>query len=88
MPLWGVRTVREDHHDVNPPDASHLPPGRQPYDPLVGFRVGAIAGGILGVILVAISSLASFWVVLVAAAIGGAIGYWTEKFKLSGEDRD
>jgi hypothetical protein len=55
---------------------------------LVGFRVGAIAGGILGVILVAISSLASFWVVLVAAAIGGAIGYWTEKFKLSGEDRD
>ncbi len=73
---------------MSPRDASPLPPGRQPYDPLVGFRAGAIAGGILGAILVAVSSLANFWVVLVGAAIGGGIGYWTEKFKLSGEDPD
>lgn len=80
--------MRDDRFTVNPREASSLPPGRQPYDPLIGFRVGAIAGGILGAILVAISSLASFWVVVVAAAIGGAVGYWTEKFKLSGEEPD
>ena len=73
---------------MNPHEAPSLPPGRQPYDPLVGARVGAIAGGILGAILVAVSSLASFWVVVVAAAAGAAIGYWSEKFKLSGEDPD
>ena len=67
---------------------SSFPRGRQPYDRLIGFRVGAIAGGILGVIVIAISSLASFWVVLVGAAIGGGVGYWTERFKLSGEDPD
>jgi uncharacterized membrane protein YebE (DUF533 family) len=55
---------------------------------LVGFRVGAVAGGILGAILVAVSSLASFWVVVAGAAAGGAVGYWTEKFKLSGEEPD
>jgi len=80
--------VRDDRLVMNPREASSLPPGRQPYDPLVGFRVGAIAGGILGVVVVAISSLASFWVVVVAAAIGGAVGFWTEKSKMSGEDPD
>lgn len=65
---------------------SSFPAGRQPYDPLNGFRVGAIAGGVLGVIVVAAFSLASFWVVLIGAAIGSGIGYWTERFKLSGED--
>ena len=47
-----------------------------------------MAGGILGAILVAVSSLASFWVVLVGAAVGGAVGFWTERFKLAGEDPD
>ena len=80
--------VRDDRFVVKPREASSLPAGRQPYDPLVGLRVGAIAGGILGVILLAISSLASFWFVVIGAVAGGAIGYWTERFKLSGEDPD
>ncbi len=62
-----------------------LPPGRQPYDPLNGLRVGGLAGGILGAVFAAASDLVGFWFVLVAAAIGAGIGYWTEKFKLSGE---
>ena len=80
--------VRDDHLVVKPRERSTYPAGRQPYDPLVGLRVGAIAGGIFGVVLVAISSLASFWVVVVGAVIGGAVGYWTERFRLSGEDSE
>ncbi len=36
--------------------------------------------------LVAFTPLSGFWVVLACAAIVAGIGYWTERFKLSGED--
>jgi hypothetical protein len=44
-----------------------LPEGRPPWDPLNGLRIGALAGGVIGVILTLIA--------------GGAIGYWSEKRK-------
>ncbi len=56
-----------------------LLPGQQPYDPLNGLRVGAIAGGILGALATAATGLGAAWLVLALAAAGGAIGYWTER---------
>lgn len=63
-------------------DGYHLPPGRQPYDPLSGFRVGAIAGGLLGA--VAVVATGSGWFLLAGAITGGAVGYVSERRKLRG----
>ena len=58
-----------------------LPAGRPPWDPWNGARVGGLAGGIVGILVTVVSSMTSFWLVLVGAAIGGGIGYWSEKRK-------
>lgn len=63
-------------------DAHRLPVGHQPYDPLNGLRVGALAGGLLGAIAAAIVGLGYAWLILVGAALGGAIGYWYERSRL------
>ncbi len=60
-----------------------LPPGRQPYDVLNGLRIGALVGGILGAIVMVLTSLDSLWVLLVGAAIGAAIGYFYERRRLT-----
>ena len=60
-----------------------LPPGRQPYDVLNGLRIGALSGGIVGAIVMALTSLDTLWVLLVGAAIGGAIGYLYERRRLN-----
>ena len=60
-----------------------LPPGRQPYDSLVGLRVGAIAGGVLGA--VAAVALNQPLLILVGALIGAAVGYLTERRKVRAE---
>lgn len=54
-------------------------PGRQPWDPANGLRVGILAGGFVGAGVIALTGIASFWIVAAFAAIGGAIGYWSEK---------
>jgi hypothetical protein len=59
-----------------------LPPGHQPYDPLNGFRIGAVAGGILGAIVMVVTSLTSLWVMLIGAFIGGVIGFLYQKRRL------
>lgn len=61
-----------------------LPPGRQPYDPLNGVRVGALAGALAGV--VATAATRTTWFLLAGAVIGGAIGYLTERRKLHGDN--
>lgn len=62
-----------------------LPPGRQPYDSLVGLRVGAIAGGVLGAVAAVV--LTQPLLILAGALIGGAVGYLTERQKVRAEDR-
>jgi len=44
--------------------------------------VGALAGGVVGGIVTATTSVANVWLVLVGAAGGGAIGYWSERRSL------
>jgi hypothetical protein len=58
-----------------------LPPGRQPYDPLNGMRVGALAGGIVGAVIAGLTDL-GFWFVFLVAIVAAAVGYWTQKRKL------
>lgn len=60
-----------------------LPPGRQPYDVLNGLRIGALVGGILGALVMVVTSFDSLWVLLVGAVIGGAIGYLYERRRLN-----
>jgi hypothetical protein len=55
-----------------------------PWDPLNGARVGAVAGALVGAVLTALTALtglASFWVIAGCGAVGGGIGYWSEKRK-------
>lgn len=66
-------------------DPRSLPPGRQPYDPLNGLRVGALSGGLLGGIATAATSGGYIWLVLVGAVVGGAAGYWFESRRLRRE---
>lgn len=64
---------------MNASDRDRMPSGRQPYDPLVGLRVGALAGGIVGVLVTALMSFSNVWLTLIGAVAGGAVGYLTEK---------
>ena len=65
---------------------SRLLPGRQPWDPANGLRIGVLTGALVGAGLAALTGFSSVWVVSVTGAAGGAIGFWTEKGKQS--DRD
>lgn len=58
---------------------SRYAPGRNPWDPINGFRVGALAGGIIGVLPVALLGGGYFWAVIAGAALGGVAGFWIEK---------
>jgi hypothetical protein len=59
-----------------------LPPGRQPYDPLNGLRVGALTGGIIGAIIAGFTDL-GIWIVFLTAIVAAAVGYWTQRRKLT-----
>ena len=58
-----------------------LPPGRMPWDPVNGARVGAVAGALVGAAFIALSGVANFWVIAGCGAIGAGLGYWSEKRK-------
>ncbi len=60
-----------------------LPPGRQPYDPLNGLRIGALTGGIAGAVVAGLTGV-GIWFVFLAAIVAAAVGYWTQKRKLAG----
>lgn len=49
------------------------------HDPVNGLRVGALAGGLLGALVTALTSTSYAWVVLVLGVVGGVLGYLTER---------
>ena len=56
---------------------STLPPGRQPYDLLNGLRIGSLAGGIVGIVIGAMTG--AWWLLLVGVVGGGAAGFAFER---------
>jgi len=66
---------------VDPP-RRRVPPGSQPYDALNGLRVGALAGALAGAGVTAIVGTGAAWTVLVGAAMGGAVGFRSERRRL------
>ncbi len=54
-----------------------LPPGRQPYDPLNALRIGSLAGGVIGIVLGALTG--AWWLLLVGVVGGGAAGFGFER---------
>ncbi|MGI9603315.1 MAG: hypothetical protein ACR2QE_15625 [Acidimicrobiales bacterium] len=60
-----------------------LPTGTTPWDPLNGFRIGAMAGGLVSAGVVAATGAGGIGVVLGVALGGGAIGYWVEKRRIT-----
>ena len=59
-----------------------LPAGHPPWDVWNGARVGAIAGGVVGIAAVALTGSSLYWVGLATAAGGAVAGYLYEKRKL------
>lgn len=55
-----------------------FPPGRQPYDPLNGIRVGALAGAILGAIVTLLVDFGP-WPLVGGALGGGIVGFRFER---------
>ena len=55
------------------------------HDPINGLRVGALAGGLLGAVIILLTSASYAWVVLVLGVTGGAIGYLTERSRQGGD---
>lgn len=56
-------------------DLPTYPPGRQPYDKLVGLRVGALTGGIVGIAFVAVLGGSLPWLIIPFALAGAVGGY-------------
>jgi uncharacterized protein YcfJ len=58
-----------------------FPAGRSPWDPVNGFRVGALTGGVVGVLVSIGLSVTPLGPVAVGVVAGGILGYRTEKHK-------
>ncbi len=56
-------------------EPDRYPPGHQPYDKLVGMRIGAIVGGIVGIVLLAVLDGSFPWLILPFTVAGGVAGY-------------
>lgn len=50
-----------------------------------GARVGLLAGGIIGVLGVVLIGSDDYWLALIVAAVGGVIGYLTERRRIEDE---
>lgn len=60
-------------------DGSSPPSGWQPWDAANGLRVGILAGGLIGVAVIALTNVSSFWIVVACGVVGGGIGFWSGK---------
>lgn len=60
---------------------------RAPWDPLNGFRVGALTGGVVGVLVSVGLSVTPLGPLLIGTIGGGVIGYRSEKRKQSGQTK-
>lgn len=56
-------------------DRPSYPPGRQPYEKLVGMRVGALVGGLIGGVGAFVLGGVFAWLILLGAVVGGIIGH-------------
>ena len=56
-----------------------LAPGREPWDPANGLRIGGFVGALVGGAIAIVFSSGLVWLVAVFGAIGAAIGFWSEK---------
>jgi hypothetical protein len=65
-------------------EPERLPAGRPPWDTWNGARVGLLGGGLIGILVVAVSGSNAYWSALIVAAAGGLLGYWTERRKRRG----
>jgi hypothetical protein len=76
---------RRNSHSFMEDMAEHqrtrLPAGRPPWDTWNGVRVGLLAGGSAGIVVIAVSGSDLYWLALIPAALGGAAGYWSESRK-------
>jgi hypothetical protein len=63
-----------------------LPPGRQPYDPLNGLRVGALAGGLVGAGVTAAAGAEYIWFIAIFAVVGGGVGMWSQRLTRGSSD--
>ena len=57
--------------------------GHQPWDPVNGMRVGGFAGALLGAGAALLLGSAPVWLIFGGAAMGAAVGYFSQKRKLS-----
>lgn len=65
------------------------PAGRQPYDTMKGAQVGALTGGVLAMIPLALNVPGGFLLVVGGALLGGGIGFLWERRQLqAAEERD
>lgn len=80
------RSLSYDEETMSTQQTPKLPQGRQPYDPLVGLRVGAFTGGALGAVIAALTRVG--WFILIGAIVGAIVGYLWERSKLRGEISD
>ena len=62
-------------------DRPHLAPGREPWDPANGLRIGGFIGALVGGLISITVSTGLVWLVGVFGAIGAAVGFWSEKRK-------
>ncbi|MGI9528932.1 MAG: hypothetical protein ACR2NG_04415 [Acidimicrobiia bacterium] len=65
----------DDGSQTSGDDRPSYSPGKQPYDKLVGMRVGALAGGLIGGVGAFILGGVFAWLILVGAVVGGIIGH-------------
>jgi hypothetical protein len=47
-----------------------------PWEPLVGLRVGALGGAVIGAVLAVIFGTGWAWLIFVIGLVGGIGGYW------------
>jgi LPXTG-motif cell wall-anchored protein len=60
-----------------------LPPGRPPWEPINGVRIGGIVGVLVGGIVTALGDISNPWFIVGGATIGGGVGYWVTKRKMT-----